>query len=342
MYRIVHPIFCVLLLFLHSCSFKSNTKQEISPIPVKILPITEQTQVNSHTYVGRIEECASIPISTPIGGLVTDIYVKSGEQVKIGQPLFRIDTTQAYNSLQIAQATWQQINDGYQRAQQVYHQGGVTEQKMVELRSQLQQAQSMLAIARKHLEDCTITAPRDGIIAENHLQVGQNIAPTTPVIILLDVQKYNVTFNVPEKDMSTIVIGCNGNMNIDALGISDISIRVTEKDLIANRLSHTYTITAELINTTPQLRQHLLPGMVGKIQLQTQVVEGIIIPATCIHTQAHSTMVWVIKENKAVRRTIEVGTYTANGILITSGLSIGDTIITSGYQKMYNGAPITY
>jgi multidrug efflux pump subunit AcrA (membrane-fusion protein) len=82
--------------------------------------------------------------------------------------------------------------------------------------------------------------------------------------------------------------------------------------------------------------------MVGKIQLQTQAVEGIIIPATCIHTQTHSTMVWVVHNGKAMRRQIEVGPYTADGVLVSSGLSVGDVIITSGYQKMYNGAPVTY
>lgn len=342
MLRIAYPIFCVLLLCLHSCGFKSDTKQDIQPIAVEALLITEQTQVNTRTYVGRIEECASIPISAAIGGLVREIYVSPGEQVKTGQALFRIDTTQAFNSLQIAQATWQQATDGYQRAQQVFQQGGVTEQKMVELRSQLQQAQSMLAIARKSLEDCTVTAPRDGIIAENHLQVGQHIAPAAPVITLLDIQTYKVSFDVPEKDVSTISIGSNGSMNIEALGLSDIPIRVTEKDLIANRLSHTYTMTAALINTTQELRQQLLPGMVGKIQLQTQVIEGIIIPVTCIHTQAHSTIVWIINDGKAERRKIEIGPYTASGVLITNGLSVGDVIITSGYQKMYNGAPVRY
>lgn len=342
MFRIVYPIFFVLLLCLNSCGFKSNTQQEVSPLSVEVLSITEQKQVNTHTYVGRIEECASVPISAPMGGLVTDIYVTSGKLVKAGEALFRTDTTQAYNSLQIAQATWQQANDGYQRAQQVFQQGGVTEQKMVELRSQLQQAQSMLAIARKNIDDCTVTAPRDGIIAENHLQIGQHIAPAAPVITLLDMQHYKVTFDVPEKDISTIPIGSKGSMSIEALGQSNIPIQVTEKNLMANRLSHTYTITASLLNITQQVKQQLLPGMIGKIHLQSQSVEGIIIPATCIHTQAHSTMVWAIEKGKAVRRTIEVGTYTADGVLITKGLSIGDIIIISGYQKMYNGAPVTY
>lgn len=342
MSRIVSFIFILSLLCLNSCGFNSNPQQEIKPIPVDVLTIAEQKQVNTHTYIGKIEECASIPISAPTGGLVTHIYVTNGEQVAKGQALLQVDRIQAYNSLQIALATLQQATDGYQRAQQVYEKGGVTEQKMVELRSQLQQAQSMVAIARKGLDDCTITAPRDGIITECDLQIGQHIAPAIPIITLLDIEEYKVSFDVPEKDISTICIGSNGKMSIEAIGQSNIPIRIIEKNLIANRLAHTYTVIATLIHPTQQVKQQLLPGMVGKVQLQAQAIEGIIIPATCIHTQAHSKMVWVVEEGKAMRRPIEVGSYTANGILITNGLSVGDVIITNGYQKMYNGVPVTY
>lgn len=342
MRRIHCFILFTLLLCLSSCGIKSTDQQQVKPIYVETLTIAEQKQINAHSYVGKMEESASIPVSSPIGGTVTELYVSNGEQVREGQVLLVIDSIQAYNSWQIALATLQQATDGFQRAQQVFEQGGVTEQKMVELRSQLQQAQSMLAIARKHLDDCTITAPRDGIVAECDLQIGQNIAPAVPIITLLDIQDYKVTFDVPEKDISTISIGDQGNMSIEALQVSNIPIRVTEKNLMANRLSHTYTVTATLTHAAASVKRQLLPGMVGKIQLQTQAVEGIIIPATCIHTQTHSTVVWVVDNGKAMRRQIQVGPYTADGVLVTSGLSIGDIIITSGYQKMYNGAPVTY
>ena len=341
-YKIHIILLLPLLLYVSSCNFQSKNQQEIKPIPVGTLTITEQKQINAHAYVGKMKENASIPISSTIGGTVTHLYVANGNQVKKGQALLVIDSIQAYNSLQIALATLQQATDGYQRAQQVFEQGGVTEQKMVELRSQLQQAQSMLAIARKRLDDCTIMAPCDGIVAECDLQIGQNIAPAVPIMTLLDIQEYNVAFDVPEKDISTISIGDNGTMSVEAIHVSDIPIRVTEKNLIANRLSHTYTVTATLTHATASIKRQLLPGMVGKIQLQTQAVEGIIIPATCIHTQTHSTMVWVVHNGKAMRRQIEVGPYTADGVLVTSGLSVGDVIITSGYQKMYNRAPVTY
>lgn len=341
MHRITPIILTLFLLCLGGCGKKTALPTQVQPIPVQVMTIAQQTQVNTHSYVGRIEQQASIPISAANGGTITQLYVGNGDQVVAGQALLTIDTTQAFNSLQIALATLQQAQDGHQRAQQVFEQGGVTPQKMVELQSQLQQAQSMLAIARKRLDDCTIRAPRDGIVAECHLQIGQQITPAAPVLTLLDMQNYKVTFDVPEKDIATIHIGHKGTLSIEALHLSDIPIRIEEKNLIANRLSHTYSITATVL-ASQQVKGQLLPGLVGKVLLQAQTIEGIILPATCIHTQSHGTVVWVVQDGKAERRSIEVGPYTADGVLIINGLSIGDIVITSGHQKMYSGAPVTY
>ena len=54
------------------------------------------------------------------------------------------------------------------------------------------------------------------------------------------------------------------------------------------------------------------------------------------------TKVWVVEDGKAIRRTITIGKYTNDGVLILQGLNIGDQVIVSGYQKLYQGAPRTF
>ena len=336
-------IILFLLTLLYSCGkMQSDQTEAIKPIKVQIQTIYQQTQVYTHTHIGRIEQVATIPLSISSGGIITQIYIAKGDHVKMGSPLLQVDTLQAFNAMQIANATLAQAQDGYNRAEQMYQKGGITEQKMVEIRAQLQQAKSMFAIAKKQLEDCTLKAPREGIIGECNLQVGQHIAPSIPIITLLDIEQFNVTFDIPEKDIADIQIGDKGVILVEAIQSDSLPITVIEKNLIANHLSHAYTIKASIHPLSDATKQQLLPGMISKVLLQAQQFEGIIIPPSCIHTQMDGTKVWVVEDGKAIRRTITIGKYTNDGVLILQGLNIGDQVIVSGYQKLYQGAPVTF
>lgn len=340
MQHIISFLGIILSLLLVACQQDTQQKQQVAPLKVTAQALTVQTQAPIYSYVGTIKEPVSIPLSVPSGGTITQIKVKNGDVVKAHQLLLQTDTTQAYNALQIAQATLTHAQDGYQRARQVYQQGGVTEQKMVELNSQLQQATAMYQLAKKRLNECTLRAPQSGVIGNINLQVGQTIAPALPVVTLLNIDNYHVTFDVSESDIAQLQIGDKGHMVVSVLPQDTLPLHIVEKKLVPNNVAHTYTVTASLEPLPQNTQRKLLPGMVGNVYLQAQMVQGMVIPAHCIQTQQKGTTVWVIQQGKAQRKAVQVGGYTASGVLITDGLTVGDSVITAGYQKLYHQANV--
>ncbi len=338
----ISTILLCLTIGVASCDYLPNKKPkyEVAPLRVKVQKIENQTTVCSHVYVGKIEETSSVPLSMQATGQVIAVQVKKGDHVKKGQELLRIDDTQAKNALQAANATLRQAQDGYNRAKKVYKAGGVTDQKMVELSSQLDQARSMVAISRKSLNDCVLYAPSDGIIGDCKVKIGQVVAPGIGLVTLLDMEEYNVVFDVAETDITHIQVGDSGVITIDALGKTETPIYVTEKNLIANTIAHTYTVTALLFNPADEYKQQLLPGMVSKVRLASQNVSGFFVPTACVQTLTSGPSVWVAQGYKAQRRHVTIGQYTATGVIITNGLAAGDYVITEGFQKMYSGADI--
>ena len=108
-------LFYFALLCLVGCDklpLKQKPQYEVRPIKVEVQTMDRQTRVNTHTYVGRIEEASSVPLSVQTAGQVTAVYVKKGDRVRAGQELLRLDDTQAKNALQVANATLQQAQDG--------------------------------------------------------------------------------------------------------------------------------------------------------------------------------------------------------------------------------------
>ena len=82
--------------------------------------------------------------------------------------------------------------------------------------------------------------------------------------------------------------------------------------------------------------------MVAKIRLALSESSGIVVPSSCVITMPEGADVWVFQNGLAHRRNIKVGGFVKNGIMVESGLNSGDTIITVGHQKLYNGAKVSF
>ena len=111
---------------------------------------------------------------------------------------------------------------------------------------------------------------------------------------------------------------------------------IREKKPSANPLTHSYTVTARIRSTG----NGLLPGMVCKIHCDIDSLQGLIVPANCIHTRPEGQALWKVSNGKAQRQIVTVREYVRNGVVASGGLSIGDTIITSGYQQLYENCPV--
>lgn len=326
-------------LILVGCGEKKAKKQHFDPtLPVEI-SVIENTDDNSfRNYVGTSKSEMKLPVSFPLGGTLTGIYVKNGQAVKRGTVLARVDATSAKSMHDAAVATLNQAQDGYNRLKQVHDEGGISEVRWVQMETDLEKARQTEITTRKHLEECTLRAPQDGYISMDERTTGEILPPSVPFCHIIDMNKIIVEFSVPEKEIGIIQIGDKAEATFPGLNDKKKTIEIIDKGFVSNPLGHTYTIKAKV----PVDDKDVLPGMVAKIRLSLSEVSGIIVPSSCVVTMPEGADVWVVKDGKARRRNIKVGGFVKNGVVVESGLSSGDTIITVGYQKLYNGAKVSF
>lgn len=333
----IHYIILFFLIMLSSCIGRHSSSEQVLPISVRTIVIEPQTKSNYSHYVGSIESAHEIPLSVQVAGRVLSVECREGEWVKRGQVLIVMDTIQCANALRSAKATLLHAQDAYERVVQVHAQGGVADQKMVELESQLQQAQSLYDMALQQLRECRLEAPCDGRVSGFSIQEGQTLVPGVHLFSLLDMSSLVVRFAVPETEISSINIGDVGEMECIACD-TVLPITVTEKQITANLLTHTYDALASIKGG-----EHLLmQGMVAKVKLfkNKEGESSIVVPASCVRLMPNKTFIWTIEQGRAVARTIEVKGYTQDGVLVSGGLNIGDTIVVEGYQKLYKDCSV--
>ena len=322
-----------LALCLNACGQVEHKQKETTAIPVRTTVVAPQAGVAQSRYVGTIAPAQETPLSLQTPGRVVAISVKNGQRVRRGQTILQIDDTQAKNAFNTAEATFKHAKDGYDRASKVHDKGVVSDQKMVEIESQYAQAKAVYDAAKKQLDECMLTAPCDGVVSGLNIAKGQNIIPDKTLCTLLDVSGFSVRFTVPEAEIGGLQE--RGEIECNALD-TVLPVIISEKGVAANTLTHTYEVVAKIQGGADILRS----GMVAVVRLQNSSAAAIVIPAKCVLLKPEGPTVWLKQGNKAVRRDITVGGYEAEGVRVLSGLMPGDTLITDGYQKLYNNCTI--
>ena len=309
------------------------------PLPVEIEVVGESSQLVEDNYVGEIRPKVDISLVFPLGGQITGVYVKSGDRVKAGQVIATVDNTQAKALLESAEAMYKQAQDGYRRLKPLHEQGGISDVKWVEMETNLEKARSMAISSRKRYEDCTMRAAQDGVVNMRKLDIGQQVGISQPIGSLMDLSDYCVEFTVPESEIGTLEIGQELTVALPAIE-KRYDAKITEKSLASTHLAHTYMVKADIIS--PEAAADLLPGMVCRAIITEREQNGYIISAGCIQTQERGHSVWILRDGHAQRQMVTIGAFVENGVLITDGVRLGDTIISKGYQKMYSGAPVVW
>lgn len=265
----------------------------------------------------------------------------TGDRVVKGQIIASVDTTVIKSSYNAAKAALDQAQDAYNRLKLLHDEKSLADIKWVDIQSKLQQAQAMKRMAEKNLKDCYLRAPFNGIVAEKEMEIGQNVVPGIPVAKIVTMQQVKVNISVPEDDIKDINKGDRAVLHVQSAGEGFIEGRVVEKAVVANPLSRSYEVKIAVDNKDNKL----LPGMVTEayITCSNNDVSGIVLPANVIQIdERNNNFVWINNNGKASKRIVTCGSYTADGVIISNGISNGDEVIIFGQQKVSEGSVITF
>lgn len=196
-------------------------------------------------------------------------------------------------------------------------------------------AEANVLQVQAQLGNTVITAPFDGTVTKIDLKVGQQIAPSTPVISMISNANFQIESYIPEADIAKIKIGDVGTTTLDAYGdnvtfsvvVSAIDLSETEVDGVA-----TYKTTLQFASFDDRIRS----GMTANVDIVSGTHSGVLsIPQSALVSKTSNKTILVLDaKGKAVTTPITTGLIDANGnIEVTSGLNEGDTVVTNPTKK---------
>ena len=343
------------------------TKEQWAALTVE--PVEQRVFRSERVTEGKIavDEDRATPIFSPYAGRVIKLFVKPGEVVKVGQPLFTVEATdmvQAQNDFITAATALNkarsalnlaEINDKRQRLlyegkavplKEVQNAKGVLDAAENDVRSAevaLEAARNRLRILGKTDQEIAdfqekgtinpatpIYAPIAGTIVQRKVGPGQYVGGNTsdPVFVIGDLATVWLLAFVRETDAPLVQVGQPAYFTVLAYPDRTFSAKISYVAAMLDPTSRRLLVRATVDNAEGLLK----PEMFASVKILTGESGGAVaVPRDAIIYEGDLARVWVVRDDKGIElRKIKVGLTNGNMVEVLAGLAPNDRVITKG------------
>lgn len=285
------------------------------------------TLVRTVSVTGTLKSENQADLAFEVSGILRDIKVKVGDQVKKGQLLAVLDPRTYFGDFKAAEEDvniQQETLDLNRR-----HWDDLKPEEKATYKATVRKYQAALQSAGQQLAKTRMYSPMEGIITAVDAEEGEIATLNSAIITVMKNGVLEIEANVPEADIAKVIVGQNVKITFDALSLSDvfngkISFIYPASTVIQDVVFYKVKIQMDSIDS------RLKPGMSCDADINTFEKAGvIIIPSRAVKKNGGS-YVEILKEGNIVeRKNIEVGTDGDDGLVeVISGLKEGDNVVT--------------
>ena len=309
---------------------------------VSASPVTEQAFEHFIDLQGRID-ADNISYVTPRGGpaQAKAVYIKQGDFVKKGQILAKLDDDVQLKQLQQLKTQLAYAEDVYRRQKNLWDQGIGTEIQLKTAENNVNNLKDQINTTTAAWDMTNVRSEVNGYVETMNLRVGEMLGNTAlPQIVIVNASTLKAVTDVPENYLGKIHKGMPVNIKLP-----DANLEFTSSISLMNQtigLNNRSVTTEAKIPYNPNVRIN----QVAQVRIKDYAnPHAIVIPLTVLQTDENGKYVYVIATENgkkiAKKKIVQVGQIYGNNIEVKDGLTIGDQLITEGYQSLYEGQAVT-
>jgi RND family efflux transporter MFP subunit len=328
------------------------------PLPASDIPLVKTEVVDpsgnqdSYSYSGEVRGRYESQLAFLVGGKVVRRNVDLGSIVRAGELLLAIDpddvqqnVSSAKAQLFAAQSQYKLAQDNLERFRELYDQKLMSQAEFDRYQSAYDSADAMLRQAKSQfnrginqLNYCNLLADSNGVIAALNVETGQVVAAGQPVVVLVKGGAREIEVNFPENRLAGLGQAPDFAVTFWALPGVTLSGKLREVAPMADPVTRTYKARITLINPPADLKL----GMTATATAASPSNRaGYLIPLSAIYQSGDSPGVWVIKQDCAKWKPVQLGSFgDEDRIQVVAGLHSGDVIVTAGVHKLREGQKV--
>jgi RND family efflux transporter MFP subunit len=285
---------------------------------------------------GLLEAKQDLSFVSDIGGRVLQVLADEGDRVHKGQVLIRLDSETLRADVESARTAYEAAQRDYERFKSANAQGGVTDQQLSTIHTQMVAAESRYIASRRRLSDASIKSPLTGKIYKRYVEVGSFLNPGLKLFDIIDDSSLKAMSYLTEKQRLQVHPGDTVTMTSELYPGSAIPGVVT---FVSNKADRSLNFPVEVRVTDSPVE--LLPGMYVSIAFLSEADrQGILIPRSAIIGSVRDAHVYRVEESTARETPVVAGQIVGERIEILDGLQQGDSIIVGGLINIADGTVV--
>jgi RND family efflux transporter MFP subunit len=322
-------------------------------MPVQTVTVALQPVAQSSEYVATIKSRRSATMQPQVDGRLTGIQVRSGDHVKAGQTLMKIDPQHQVATVESARATERQKKAFYDyntseiERQRKLFEAGVTSRDVYEQAQQAfgntkadyESAVELRKTQEEQLAYYTIRAPFDGVVGDIPVHVGDYVAPTTVLTTVDENKDLEAYIYIPTERAGQVRLG----LDVELMDDSGKLLDKTKIDFLSPQVESTLQgiLVKAPVRASPELLRN---AQMIKARVIWSTTPMAVIPVLAVTRQGGQSFVFLAQGQgghfTARQTSVTLGDTVGNSYSVTSGLKAGDRVVVSSTQYLVNGMPV--
>ena len=351
--RILPLLVCAAASFVAGCKDAPPPAPPPQAMPVQVAPVTLSPVPSSDTYVATIKSRRSSTMQPQVDGNLVKIFVKSGDLVKAGQVLMRIDPLKQMATVQSQQGTQAQKKALYdytqiqvERQRKLFEAGVVSRDAYDQATQAYQNAKAdyesnaaLTDTQRQQLAYYDIRAPFTGIVGDIPVHLGDYVSPTTLLTTVDENADLEAYIYIPTQRASLVRQGLPVEI-LDSSGKVLVKSKISFLSPQVDTGLQSILAKAEIPRSAQLLRNQQLVN--ARVTWSTSPAP--VVPVLAVSLIGGQTFVYLASPKGdgyiAHQVPVTVGETVGNTYPVLGGLKPGDKVITSGLQFLQEGAPV--
>jgi membrane fusion protein, multidrug efflux system len=311
------------------------------PLAVEAVEVRRAPLVTNITASGVIRGIREARVVSETQGIIRGTDIELGQAVAAGERLVSLDSDIERLQMEQARRQLETARVELRATEQLAERGNTSQVELARVRAAAAGAEAAYEQARKRFEDKSITAPISGRIAAKSSTItpGNYLNPGVEVARIVDLERLEMEISVGEREVGYLEVGAPVSVNVPAC--PDAEAPGAEIASIAAGTDPGTGSFAAVIRWDNTCPDRARSGMSANATIEPQGVERVLlVPSQAVVRNADGAYVFVAADGVARRARVEVGRRMGARTEITTGLSEGDIVVSTGTSRLRDGDEI--